>query len=423
MRTDGLIVGVMSGLLGVSLTCFGADFIVKTIEDTNDGLCTPVGAMIQMPCSLREAVIKANEIPGGDTIEIPPGTYHLTLEGPGEDEAATGDLNVLEDLEIFGSGSGVTRIISDLIEKPFLVISDGTTTPYPLFQVHDLTISGGWGGIGAVYGRAYLWRSVVENCSGSAVNVNRGTALIVDSVIRGNSQTSGSTIMINSGTLLMIRSTVYDNSVDGSVGNRGAVYAASSTVSLLNSTLTGNELLNAPAGSGGYFASGSTTTIDSCTIVGNSPREIGIDPGSPGSTMIRNTYIYQDCTSDTSGLMTSEGGNVGAYPQNCCLNHQTDLTVAGGDPLVLPLENFGGYSPVMLPWGVGNPLVDNPGAGAHCQSDDQRGESRPQDGGGDTIACDTGAVERTPSDYIYYWGDGFETGDTSRWSATQPPIL
>jgi hypothetical protein len=88
----------------------------------------------------------------------------------------------------------------------------------------------------------------------------------------------------------------------------------------------------------------------------------------------------------------------------------------------MPLGYFGGHAPTRLPRYVdpNHPLVDNPIAGAHCQGEDQRGVSRPQDGGGSVVACDVGAVERRPSDYNQYWGDGFETGDTSRWSHTAP---
>ena len=76
-----------------------ADIVVNTLNDVvndNDGLT-----------SLREAIIEANKTPEDDTIKLAAGvTYNLTISGADEDDAATGDLDVLE------SGGKIT-VISD----------------------------------------------------------------------------------------------------------------------------------------------------------------------------------------------------------------------------------------------------------------------------------------------------------------------
>ena len=64
-------------------------FNVTKTSDTNDGVC-------DADCSLREAVIAANAAVGPATINLPPGTYGLTLAGAGEDKAATGDLDITQ---------------------------------------------------------------------------------------------------------------------------------------------------------------------------------------------------------------------------------------------------------------------------------------------------------------------------------------
>src|SRR5438874_2727849 len=75
-----------------------ATFIVTTFQDAPhttplDGNCTstvPGGF-----CTLRAAVQAANFLGGTQTINLAiPGTYTLSVTGPNEDNAATGDLDV-----------------------------------------------------------------------------------------------------------------------------------------------------------------------------------------------------------------------------------------------------------------------------------------------------------------------------------------
>ena len=70
-------------------------YSVTKVEDSNDGVC-------DSDCSLREAVIEANTLFGEDVILLPAGTYVLTLVGGGEDLSATGDLDITDELSIFG---------------------------------------------------------------------------------------------------------------------------------------------------------------------------------------------------------------------------------------------------------------------------------------------------------------------------------
>ena len=53
-------------------------FTVTKTADTNDGSCDTAD------CSLREAIIVANDSAGADTITVPSGTYTLTLTGTGK---------------------------------------------------------------------------------------------------------------------------------------------------------------------------------------------------------------------------------------------------------------------------------------------------------------------------------------------------
>ena len=92
----------------VGMMCWGAmgctEFVVTKTSDSNDGSCSA------SDCSLREAIIAANSSPGLDLITVPAGTYRLTREGPYENDAETGDLDIKESVTVNGFGSELTII-------------------------------------------------------------------------------------------------------------------------------------------------------------------------------------------------------------------------------------------------------------------------------------------------------------------------
>src|SRR3954471_22305338 len=99
-----------AGVLAIGASSARAATIDVTIADdaiANDGRC-----------SLREAVRSANldaapfnsagECAAGnlaDTINLPAGTFTLSIAGPPDDDAQTGDLDILATLTINGAGA------------------------------------------------------------------------------------------------------------------------------------------------------------------------------------------------------------------------------------------------------------------------------------------------------------------------------
>jgi CSLREA domain-containing protein len=116
-------------IAGLSRICETDPLVVTKTDDTNDGLCTADD------CSLREAVVTANNCPGLQTIELPAGGYLLTRLGSGEDAADTGDLDITDDLVINGidvpsiHGEGEDRIFEIFtpaeVELNLLLLVDG----------------------------------------------------------------------------------------------------------------------------------------------------------------------------------------------------------------------------------------------------------------------------------------------------------
>src|SRR5687768_13077564 len=103
--------GLPSLLLTVLFTGVGCDFpepgepgyfVVNSTVDSVDALPgNMVCATASGACTLRAAIQESNAMAGDNTIELPAGTYLLTLPGAGG--AAQGDLNVTSPIRILGA--------------------------------------------------------------------------------------------------------------------------------------------------------------------------------------------------------------------------------------------------------------------------------------------------------------------------------
>jgi CSLREA domain-containing protein len=129
-------------------------------------------------CSLREAIEAANTDTAVDAclagsghhyLTLPACTYTLAIPGANEDANQTGDLDILDDLTIYGAGADTTVI--DPVELDRVVqIHPGHTA-----EINDLTVTGG----------------LVVDDNGGAIE-NRGTLTLNHATVRGNTvQTSG----------------------------------------------------------------------------------------------------------------------------------------------------------------------------------------------------------------------------------------
>ncbi|HET7925663.1 MAG TPA: hypothetical protein VFL30_12235, partial [Rhodanobacteraceae bacterium] len=91
----------------------------STDANTGDGVC----ADTEVRCSLRAAIEESNALAGADTIELPSGNFALAIAGTGEDAAATGDLDIADDLAIEGAGSDLTIIDGGALDRIFEIFS------------------------------------------------------------------------------------------------------------------------------------------------------------------------------------------------------------------------------------------------------------------------------------------------------------
>ena len=162
-----LAVALLVALFGATDHAQSATFVVDSTADVGDsapgdGVCDDgTGA-----CTLRAAIRETNALAGADAIEVPAGTYVLSIAGISEDSAATGDLDVRGDLTITGAGSALTVVDANGIDRVFECPLTGT--PHAV-EISGMTVQNGDAtGSGLGYGGGI---AVSSNHSNSSVTL------------------------------------------------------------------------------------------------------------------------------------------------------------------------------------------------------------------------------------------------------------
>jgi CSLREA domain-containing protein len=138
-----------------------ASFTVNSTADAvdaspGDGSCNAGGGQ----CTLRAAIQETNALPGADTITLPAGDYVLTVAGFDEDAAATGDLDITDDVDIVGAGPDATVIDGNQLDG--ILENHGNAV-----HVAGVDLQNGdtvyWGGAISSYGELVVTDSIAED--------------------------------------------------------------------------------------------------------------------------------------------------------------------------------------------------------------------------------------------------------------------
>ena len=427
-------------LMGLAASSgISATFLVSKTADTWDGSC-------DSDCSLREAVIAANVLPGPDTITLPAGSYTLTI--PGIDESGlTGDLDITEGLSILGAGSAGTIIDGGALDRVFHVHSDYLS----VINLAGITIQNGnsvgdGGGIGNGFATLNLARCVLRNNftfgGGGGLVSAAGTVTLSDSIVQDNISSGGGGISNGSGPLTITGSQILGNRT--SVGAGGGILNSAGELTIIRTVVSGNFA----GGSGGGIQSGGFPgnrphTLRESTLSNNMTSSAGGGLASLGAWAIENSTISSN-QANLGGGMHVLGGNANVLNSTWNLNSailaggihvsagvvvlrstivanspsggncngpivsagdnlSSDVTCAAwftaasdrnsADPLLGPLAVNGGSladQPLPAPTHAllpGSPAIDAAG-GCPPPATDQRGVARPQG-----VACDIGSFE------------------------------
>lgn len=372
-----------------------ATFNVNSTTDAVDatpgnGVCATAGAV----CTLRAAIQEANALAGTDTINIPAGTYTLTIAGTYEDVAATGDLDITGALTITGSGQGATIIDGGAIDRVFDMFAGAVTV-----NISDLTVRNGQPGAlaGGIYNSSAVTLTltrvtVTSNVStgqGGGIN-SPGTLILNDVDITNNTAGSSGGGIYNQGTITYNRGTISGNT---SPSEGGGIYN-SGTATLTNVTVSGNTATS--KGSGILIVGGDTLYLNNVTVYGNLTSK-GIEKGTGGAaiTSFKNTIIAGHAAGNCSLAFTSGGYNLESTTNTCGFTGGTDQnSVTAGNLNIGALASNGGptQTHALL---AGSFAIDKiPNGTNDCGTTittDQRGIARPQNG-----TCDVGAYESPP---------------------------
>lgn len=103
-----------------------------------DGLCaTSAGE-----CTLRAAVQETNVTRGPDRIYLPAGNYRLTIAGFDENDGATGDLDVTDNLQLVGDGPDSTIVDANDIDR-IIEVAAGVSVSLSGISLRNGQYSGG----------------------------------------------------------------------------------------------------------------------------------------------------------------------------------------------------------------------------------------------------------------------------------------
>jgi CSLREA domain-containing protein len=418
-----ILAGLLLGATSASAAQFHAIFM-NDDPDTNpgDGVCTsdPVIAI----CTLRAAIQEANAQPGLDTIYLSAGTYNLSITGIEEDDAATGDLDINDNLSIIGAGAGLTVINANGIDRVFHARDPSHTGTIITFT--GVTITGGHTNRGA---GVYADGPYVVGLS--------------DCVVTGNwaYYAGGGLAVSGSPSPHLVGANIHGCTFDNNEAFAGAAVAADGDFFLaFRSTFAANQ------GEEAINATSVDLRVENCTVSGNDGMGVSyqfLDTSNP-VVRIRNVTITEnsevglafDTSHDNGELYLSDsilaqngylgvenceisGASLYSHTYNLENGDTCGLDAGAGElpmtwPALKPLGQYGG--PTM----THKPEPDSPAIDAgsiSCVDTDQRGVPRPLDGNGDGLArCDMGAVEVDWS----LFEDGFESGGLAAWSSYQP---
>lgn len=269
---------------GLALTVLAPAALANTYHPNRTGDHAPNGCT-QDDCTLREAVIEANNHPGADTIALRGGKTYRRSGTPGsnEDLAADGDLDVRSPLTIKSSSRRLAAVNARHNERVFEVPFTSGTSASRLALKRLKVMNGSMTGFAA----------------GGGVDVaDLGQLTVTRSVIVGNSAYVGGGFALAPSTVIN-KSTLRDNQAQYG----GGIYGIDDPFTLKTSTLSGNR---ATVDGGGVYVENADVRMANDTISGN---RTGGNGGGINST--EDAVVHMNAVTVARNRADSDGDGFG----------------------------------------------------------------------------------------------------------------
>jgi CSLREA domain-containing protein len=417
-------IACVAGLWFATGTAHAETFVVTQTGDPAPGACNS-------NCSLREAVDAANLSIGDDRVKLLAQTYRLTRSGT--DEAnATGDLDVLDSLEIFGKGARRTTIDGEwaaqgdlLVETPGgvdltlrdLELRDGDHTTgsgvtavdfngpgdFRLTNARLISNRGNYSAVetsgDALIKRVVFRQNVATGCCPALYNTGTGEMVVRDVWFDRNRAANDTGAVYSSGASAVFERVTFSRNRAGDVGGGALITSGGGPHILRNVTFSGNRT----DGSGGGLYLESDATLNNVTFFRNVADADDDDPagqgggiyGAGGTATMSNTILAGNteggdgqiqCAGDAP---VSQGHNLFGHDFGCMfLAGPGDIELTAGQQpgLVRRLRANGGFTPTHAVKRTSP--ARNKGKNSTCEPRDQRKVLRPQG-----PRCDIGSYE------------------------------
>ncbi len=300
--------------------------------------------------SLREAIIAADNTPGDSEIDIPAGSYNLTIPPPlnplvGENNPAIGDLDVFgasagNTLTIKGAGSGTTSITNEFDKvfsfNPFglapgkftenIVLSGLTLTGVNPVETNSL--HNNEGGAFDFYGDQLTMNDVTVTNSGTANGDGGGIAIF-----------TGENVTITN--CIFSRNTAF--SMDTTPAAGGGIFIGSTsgigrTVAITNTVINNNgtvrsTAIGTPGNGGGLYDGGgpnSSLVLHNVTVANNAAGGISGNLPAPPKTLdgggvysATDNLTIDQASSITGNITTDRGGGLFTSATNATITSAT----------------------------------------------------------------------------------------------------
>jgi hypothetical protein len=445
VRTPAL---ALSSVLTAALAASPATAVTFLVDRFDDPDPTPLLCVAAQAndCSLRAAVVLANQTPVQDVIEIPSGTYLLTIEGLPTDDDLEGDLDLKSNIYLRGEGSlvtlisaagiddrvvevqpaganstleGVTLAFGSAANGGGILCSSGVLNLRDVWLTQNEAIADG-GGLAAfnlcwveARGLGLFLNDAGNDGGGAFVGGDFATLSVSRARMVGNEAAAlGGAIASHGGFLRLSELEVSGNAaLTGGAIFAGRDDVADGFLEMENATIAGNDATNGA----GIRTSQIDAQIRHVTFGGQDGDGRSLwasaSAANPSEIFVWNSIFAAPCEIGTATDVDSQGGNVEVTFSTCSLEDGSDqVGVDAADADLGPLaDNGGGSRTIAL--GPASVAIGAGLSASACTEKDQRLAPR----GG--APCDAGAFEAVVG---FLFADDFETGGLWHWSDDAP---